>query len=83
MLLHNIQENDNNFINMEFHTTFKKQIIIVWKNNGPRFFKTKGRKMCYQISALDSKKSKKLFDHYKPLSKQMYEKKIIQSYTLV
>jgi hypothetical protein len=29
MLLHSIQENDNNFINMEFHTTFKKQIIIV------------------------------------------------------
>jgi hypothetical protein len=29
MLLHNIQENDNNFSNMEFHTTFKKQIIIV------------------------------------------------------
>jgi hypothetical protein len=29
MLLYNIQENDNNFINMEFHTTFKKQIIIV------------------------------------------------------
>jgi hypothetical protein len=29
MLLHNIQENDNNFDNMEFHTTFKKQIIIV------------------------------------------------------
>jgi hypothetical protein len=29
MLLHNIQENDNNFGNMEFHTTFKKQIIIV------------------------------------------------------
>jgi hypothetical protein len=31
MLLHNIQENDNNFGNMEFHTTFKKQIIVVWK----------------------------------------------------
>jgi hypothetical protein len=29
MLLHNIQENDNNFINMEFHTTIKKQTIIV------------------------------------------------------
>ena len=29
MLLHNTQENDNNFLNMEFHTTFKKQIIIV------------------------------------------------------
>jgi hypothetical protein len=28
-LLHNIQENDNNFINLEFHTTFKKQITIV------------------------------------------------------
>ncbi len=28
MLLHNIQENDNNFINMEFHSTFKNQIII-------------------------------------------------------
>ena len=29
MLLPNIQENDNNFGNMEFHTTIKKQIIIV------------------------------------------------------
>jgi len=29
MLLHSIQENDNNFDNMEFHTTLKKQIIIV------------------------------------------------------
>ena len=29
MLRHNIQENDNNFSNMEFHTTFKRQIIIV------------------------------------------------------
>ncbi len=29
MLLHNIQENDTNFINMEFYTTFKNQIIIV------------------------------------------------------
>jgi hypothetical protein len=29
MLLHNSQESDNNFSNMEFHTTFKKQIIIV------------------------------------------------------
>ncbi len=29
MLLHNIHRNDNNFGNMEFHTTFKKQIIIV------------------------------------------------------
>ncbi len=29
MLLPNTQEDDNNFINMEFHTTFKKQIIIV------------------------------------------------------
>ena len=31
MLLNNIQENVNNFGNMEFHTTIKKQIIIVWK----------------------------------------------------
>ena len=29
MLLHNAQENDNNLCNMEFHTTIKKQIIIV------------------------------------------------------
>jgi hypothetical protein len=29
MLFPNTQGNDNNFINMEFHTTFKKQIIIV------------------------------------------------------
>jgi hypothetical protein len=29
MLFDNIQENDNNFRNMEFHTTFKNQIIIV------------------------------------------------------
>jgi len=29
MLLHNIKEYDNNFSNMEFHTTIKKQIIIV------------------------------------------------------
>jgi hypothetical protein len=32
MLLQNIQEDDNNFGNMEFHTTFKKQINIVWNN---------------------------------------------------
>ncbi len=29
MLLNYIQENDNNFGNMEFHTAFKKQTIIV------------------------------------------------------
>ena len=29
MLFPNIQENDNNFSNMEFHTPFKKQINIV------------------------------------------------------
>jgi hypothetical protein len=29
MLLHNTKENDNNLDNMEFHTTLKKQIIIV------------------------------------------------------
>jgi len=29
MLLHNTKKNDHNFINMEFHTAFKKQIIIV------------------------------------------------------
>ena len=33
MLRHNIQENDNNFNNMEFHTTFKNQIIIVWNTH--------------------------------------------------
>jgi len=27
MLLLNTEKNDINFINMEFHTTFKKQII--------------------------------------------------------
>ena len=27
MLLHNIQENDNNFGNMEFHTTFKNKLL--------------------------------------------------------
>jgi hypothetical protein len=29
MLLHNNQEYDNNFSNMEFHTIIKKQTIIV------------------------------------------------------
>jgi hypothetical protein len=29
MLFPNTQENDSNFCNMEIHTTFKKQIIIV------------------------------------------------------
>lgn len=29
MLLNNIQVNDNNLINIEFHTAIKKQIIIV------------------------------------------------------
>ena len=29
MLLHITLENDNNLSNMEFHTTFKKLIIIV------------------------------------------------------
>ena len=27
ILLHNIQENDNNFGNMEFHTTFKIKLL--------------------------------------------------------
>jgi hypothetical protein len=27
MLLHNIQDKDNNFGNLEFQTTFRKQIV--------------------------------------------------------
>ena len=28
MLRYNIQENDNNFINMEFHTTLKNKLLL-------------------------------------------------------
>ncbi len=34
MLLHNIQEYDNNFGNIEFHTTIKKQVIYSMKKLG-------------------------------------------------
>jgi len=37
MLLHNIQDNKNIFINIEFHTTFKKQVMIVCNACGQVF----------------------------------------------